>query len=574
MINTVTGVSVTEMIADLAVADYCERMENHGKRKTIEEIERIEHDLWDGEPTTWKQLCDEHDIENIRPSDRLHTELFTGAHKDKVRIVLDTEAGKKYMLLDPEKGATYIPVETMRKLSADTLQCCVRAKLIELGYYRCVDPNERYVISVDQWLTKTLDTGSVHVQTVDHLTTFSDELIIQKGAVDSDTYGHKYGVGSGVVDADCKGFMTHAEAFAKNILITKRLAVDAVGKAELATEFLTFIEWMTQGDAGLARYIRLAFGAALVGDFNDETIFYLHGNGNNGKGVLLRLMAKIFGDYGQHTTSKILMEAGQRNSSADRDGQLKNVMGAKLWTVAEVKEGQTLNDELLKSLKDGGQYRGMRENAEFMAFKGMLIIGGNHEPRCADNSNGMRRRMKFIPCLGQKELHELDRDLEDRLFRNEAEHILAWVIEGATDYIELGRKCNGIPPLRNPEVVPVCVIEKTEAYWGKQDYLGDFLREHFRDYRLLTQKEREVRSSGVSFQSISRAYTAWLEENDEGSKAERQKVTATALRESVPPKLKQLFGWELVPERVGKDSSWGLKITGIPEGHFLASGTG
>jgi phage/plasmid-associated DNA primase len=248
-----------------------------------------------------------------------------------------------------------------------------------------------------------------------------------------------------------------------------------------------------------------------------------------------------------------------------------------LWVVAEVKAGNTFNDELIKSLKDGGKYREMRKNVYHATFTGMLIIGGNHEPKCADDSNGMRRRMKFVPCLGQLEAHQVDAELESRLVNNEAPHIMAWVLEGAREYIQLAKEYNGIPPLRNPAVVPVCVIEKTETYWGKQDFLGDFVRYYFTGWRPMTREEQEKdETGGISFGMIAKDYTVWLEDNDEGSKWDRAKVTATTLKNTLPVKLKQVMGWDIQPvQTIGKDKrTWGLKVTSLPEGHFLATKKG
>lgn len=559
--------------ADFLVDDYYDRLSRGAQVEAIKERNRLMFGITDDgdDVTTWEQLCLEHDIANVRPSDKLHAELLAKAHADKLRIVEGAEGAARYLLLDRHDGIKYVSASTVEHIASQSLPELVREHLAAMGYFQCIDVPVKYAESLEQWLTKTLETGNTIATAVSYIPSFDRSLVIDPSAVDNTHGGHFYGFGSGVIDAVTGEVMTHEQAFANNLLITKRLDVATVGQSGKATEFLGFIEWMTQGDKALERYLKLCFGAALVGDFDDETIIYLHGNGNNGKGVLLRTMYKLFGNYSAHTGSRVLLEAGQRNSTAERDGTLLDAISSRLWVVAEVKEGNTFNDELLKSLKDGGQYRRMNRDVSHVAFKGMLIIGGNHEPRCADDSNGMRRRMKFVPCLGQLEAHQVDAELESRLVNNEAPHIMAWVLEGAREYIQLAREYNGIPPLRNPEIVPACVIEKTETYWGKQDFLGDFVRGYFNGWRPMTEAEQEKnKTGGMTFGTIAKDYEEWLEENDEGSKWDRAKVTATTLRNTLPAKLKQVMGWDIQPVKaIGKDKAWGLRLTALPEAHFL-----
>lgn len=561
---------------DYLVGDYYDRLSHRQQVEAIKERTRIMFVGGEGEGEDvikWEQLRFEHDIENVRPSDKLHAELITKAHRDKLRIVQGAEGATRYLMLDKSAGVSFVNVDAVENLAADTLPELVREYLAGLGYYQCIDTPPEFDKAVSQWLTKALCTHNTIETAVRGIPTFDRSLVIDPSIVDNAQGGHYYGFGGGVINADTGEVTTHEQAFERNLLITKRLGVGDVGQANKATEFLGFIEWMTQGDKALERYLKLCFGAALVGDFNDETIVYLHGNGNNGKGVLLRTMHKLFGTYSTHTGSKVLLEAGQRNSTAERDGTLLGAIGSKLWVVAEVKEGHTFNDELIKSLKDGGQYRRMNVDVEHVAFGGMLIIGGNHEPRCADDSNGMRRRMRFVPCLGQLEAHQVDAELESRLVDNEAPHIMAWVLEGARDYIQLAKEHNGIPPLRNPEIVPVCVVEKTETYWGKQDFLGDFIRSYFSTWRPMTEDEQEKNTiGGITFGQIATDYAEWLEVNSEGSKWDRAKVTATTLRSTLPAKLRGVMGWNVEPvQAITKHKAWGLRLTDLPEGHFLAA---
>lgn len=573
-------VSVQDLYSyvDFLVDDYYDRLSQGAQVEEIKERNRLMFGITDDgdDVTTWEQLRLEHNIENVRPSDKLHAELIVKAHADKLRFIVSEGAATRYLLLDKHEGIKYVSASHVEYIASQSLPELVREHLAAIGYFQCIDVPVKYAGSVEQWLTKTLETGNTIATAVGYIPSFFRSLVIDPSTVDSTHGGHYYGFGGGVMNADTGEVITHEQAFARNLLITKRLGVATIGQSDKAAEFLGFIEWMTQGDKTLERYIKLCFGAALVGDFNDETIIYLHGNGNNGKGTLLRTMYKLFGNYSTHTGSKVLLEAGQRNSTAERDGTLLNAISSKLWVVAEVKEGNTFNDELIKSLKDGGQYRRMNIDVSHVAFTGMLIIGGNHEPRCADDSNGMRRRMKFVPCLGQLEAHQVDAELESRLVNNEAPHIMAWVLEGAREYIQLAKEYNGIPPLRNPEIVPACVIEKTETYWGKQDFLGDFVRGYFNGWRPMTEEEQEKdKTGGITFGTIAKDYEKWLEENDEGSKRDRAKVTATTLRTTLPAKLKQVMGWSVEPVKaIGKDKAWGLILTQLPEDHFLSQKMG
>ena len=58
-----------------------------------------------------------------------------------------------------------------------------------------------------------------------------------------------------------------------------------------------FLDQITCSDHDLRRYIQQMFGYALTGDVRDECMFFLFGHGANGKGTLLRTVARIMGDY-------------------------------------------------------------------------------------------------------------------------------------------------------------------------------------------------------------------------------------------------------------------------------------
>ena len=76
--------------------------------------------------------------------------------------------------------------------------------------------------------------------------------------------------------------------------ITKMTTVAPAGACPL---WLSVLNRIFKGDAELIAFVQRMFGYTLTGSIRDHALFFLHGSGGNGKGVLLNTWSSILGDY-------------------------------------------------------------------------------------------------------------------------------------------------------------------------------------------------------------------------------------------------------------------------------------
>lgn len=560
MINTVTGVSVTEMIADLAIADYCERMENHGKRKTIEEIERIEHDLWDGEPTTWKQLCDEHQLDDFSALDETHAKLLfeDGKWGERFRVVKRGITDTQWIALT-DKGITTPHAVDLKAQAKLELPFLVSNHLTRVGYFRCLDVPSKSQEMFSTWLggggtnskifgkagnddpfTKALK--GMETATVTKGTGFT----IDEELLDHDDYRGWFTCDECVINAETGERIPHSEAYKRGVYLTKKLGVSRIGQASKATKWLEFITWFANNDADLVRYLKLLLGAFLVGRNSDQVFYIMQGNGANGKGTLERILSSLLPAHGATIKTDLITRTRKQNS-ASNDGEWLKATQAHFVITSESAEGATLDDAIIKQFSGGDTITARRayEGIQSVRPQGYMMLFTNHLPRTNDASNGMKRRLMVIPCVAHAAKE--DDSIAARIIA-EGEHVMAWILEGAAEYMQLRQQLPSAV-LKHPDVVPDCIKAATQAYWDNQDVLGEFVAHHFDGWEVCEHSHTPTKS-------IYEAYKEWLtEEQDMNRKAES--LTVKKFTDDLIPALKRVKGWDNVT--IGEERAKGAK---------------
>src|SRR6516225_4421324 len=130
--------------------------------------------------------------------------------------------------------------------------------------------------------------------------------------------------------------------------LTKIVAVasDASCPTPLWTNFLDRI---TSGDTQLGGFLARVLGYALTGTTDEHAIFFNYGTGANGKSVLTRTAAGIFGDY--HVTAPIETFTASKYDRHPTD--LAGLRGARLVSATETEEGRRWAESRIKTLSGG-----------------------------------------------------------------------------------------------------------------------------------------------------------------------------------------------------------------------------
>ena len=224
-----------------------------------------------------------------------------------------------------------------------------------------------------------------------------------------------------------------------------------------------FIATVTGGDTELAGYLQAVAGYALTGRVSEECLFFLYGNGANGKGVFSETLKRLSGDYGQAAPESLFMK--------DRNGAPTNEMarlaGCRMAIAAELEEGAAFAESRIKALTGGDTITARllyHEPFDFLPTH-KFLISGNHKPTVKGADYGIWRRLRLVPFTVT--IPDADRDpmLKEKLAL-ELPGILNWAIAGCLRWQRDGLR------------VPLCVKAATEAYREEEDVIGQFLAEN------------------------------------------------------------------------------------------------
>lgn len=207
-------------------------------------------------------------------------------------------------------------------------------------------------------------------------------------------------------------------------------------------------------------YVQKAVGYTLTGDVSEQCLFFLFGEGKNGKTTFIETISAVLGDYFRKTRSDTLML--KRNAGIPND--VAALFGSRLVTVSEISTGQTLDEGLVKDLTGGDTIAARFLHAEVFNFKAgfKLWLYGNHKPTIRGKDEGIWRRIRLIPFLVTIPKEERDTHLTEKLAR-ELPGILRWGVQGCLMWQKEGF-CE-----------PPAILDAVNEYRREQDALSDFL---------------------------------------------------------------------------------------------------
>lgn len=247
--------------------------------------------------------------------------------------------------------------------------------------------------------------------------------------------------------------------------ITAMADVDYVPDA-LAPEFEAFRRKMFVDEAGafdpeLDRYLQVLLGYGTTGHVREHVAAFLHGEGANGKSVLIGILSAVYGGIVIPAPSTTFMaKAGGGGIPND----LARLREARIVSISETNDGDKLDTARLKQFSAGDEISARFLNKEFFDFtpQGLVVMMTNKLPRVADQDRGTWRRFKVVPFNNNLPEAEWDRQLSERIIANEAEGFAAWIEQGARDWY-----ANGLPHCGQVEAA-------SARYKDAADPLGDW----------------------------------------------------------------------------------------------------
>jgi putative DNA primase/helicase len=249
---------------------------------------------------------------------------------------------------------------------------------------------------------------------------------------------------------------------------------------------------------GLRRFVQKAIGYSLTDYVTEQVLFFLYGQGANGKSTLITTIQRVLGEYACQAPGELLLS---RRSGEPHPTELTALLGARSAFCSEVEDGRRFDEPRVKALTGGDKI-----SARYLygpAFDywptAKLWIAANHKPSVRGQDEGIWRRFRLVSF--DQTIPEAERDphLSTKL-ASELPGILRWAVEGALLWRKEG--------LQQPQEIR----SATEGYRAAEDFVASFV------------EERCVAKGGAwtSSDALHNAYTHWARASDEPTLAKRK----------------------------------------------------
>lgn len=306
-----------------------------------------------------------------------------------------------------------------------------------------------------------------------------------------DSHSFLFNCDNGVIDLKTGELLPHD----RDLLLTKLSPIKYDRNAE-CPNWKSFMESIFKTPAGepdheLINYLQKAIGYSLTGVTKEQVMFFLFGNGRNGKSTFINIIQDLLGDYGRQTNSDTFLK--KRNDSGINN-DVARLDGARFVSAVESEEGQQLSEALVKQITGGEKMSARFLRQEYFEFtpEFKVFFTTNHKPIVKGSDEGIWRRIMLIPFTVTIPKDKIDYNLPDKLAK-EMPGILRWAVEGCMKWQAEG--------LRAPEAVKVANAE----YREDMDILGPFIAENC----VLHSNAK------VEAKVIYENYTKWCYQNNE-----------------------------------------------------------
>ena len=195
-----------------------------------------------------------------------------------------------------------------------------------------------------------------------------------------------------------------------------------------------FLKECTQGDADLASYLKRAMGYTLYGSLREHVLFYLFGDGGNGKSVFLDVVAELLGTYATVADRGVFLQAKYQDHSTTR----ASLAGYRYVMVPEVNELASWNDAVIKEWSAGNLVKARFIRADEFTFRpeGTLWFSGNTRPKLHRVDPAIERRMRLIEFMARPLRPDIT--LKETLLQEEGPRILRWLVDGCLEWQQQG----------------------------------------------------------------------------------------------------------------------------------------
>lgn len=199
----------------------------------------------------------------------------------------------------------------------------------------------------------------------------------------------------------------------------------------LCPTWYRFLHDVFEGDADMIEFVQRLIGYSLTGDRREQKVFFMYGQGGNGKSVLWDFVAWLVGSYALKFPTHALMHT----PFPSHPTEIAQLVGVRLAISSETEEGQYLAESRVKELTGDEMQTARYMRKDFFEFRMSQkhVIVGNYKPRMKGCDAGLARRVVLVPFLAKFDGSRRDMRMLEKL-RAEAPAVLAWAIQGAVKW--------------------------------------------------------------------------------------------------------------------------------------------
>ena len=186
--------------------------------------------------------------------------------------------------------------------------------------------------------------------------------------------------------------------------------------------WLKYLDEVFLSDTEKIKFIQEAVGYAFHKSMPTAAMFFLIGDGGNGKSVFINTISSLCGK--ENLCNVSLNKLNDEKYILELFGKMINVSG-------ETPNNRFMNTDLVKAAVSGDWVTGREVYKRPSKFKPYAkhYLGMNTLPDIKDNTHGMWRRIYVIEFPRKFSEHEMDVELEQKL-QNELSGIFNWALEG------------------------------------------------------------------------------------------------------------------------------------------------
>lgn len=243
------------------------------------------------------------------------------------------------------------------------------------------------------------------------------------------------------------------------------------------TDTTYFDDFMSMFPKENRDYLKLVLGQAMTGyQPSDPQVYFLVGNGANGKSTFKEIFSRVLGGYMVAPNKKMLL------SSQSQDHHKMKLMGARCAYFDELPARDYLDIQTIKEFSGSGEMTSSRKYENEITFKpfATIFINTNHLPRVRETEEGAWRRLVVIdfPYVFKKSPNPAvpnERQADPRFNQNLVEDLpddhplfkaaLLWLLEGANEWFKSG--------MENPEM-PEDYRKASQRWQNANDRIGDW----------------------------------------------------------------------------------------------------